>query len=139
MGAVDCYIHRHDEQQIGVLLKGMCLLGHRRSLGLAARGYEKYVSVSQRKNLLVLSCSSLTRGFGYFREHYERCLGRDMPYKAAVRLKRGKLLPGRIIGTPPNCLVNLKMTTSRVLVTNAIDVIAQANLLHGLMLSSNIQ
>lgn len=39
----------------------------------------------QLKNLLVFSCSSLTRSSGYFREYYERCRDRGMPYKAAVK------------------------------------------------------
>jgi len=36
MDAVDCYIHWYNEQRIRVSLKGMSLLEHRRSLGLAA-------------------------------------------------------------------------------------------------------
>ena len=49
----------------------------------------------QLKNLLIFSCSCLARGSGYYREYYERCRDRGMPYKAgmkAVARKRLKVI-----------------------------------------------
>ena len=46
----------------------------------------------QLKNLLIFSCSCLTRGQGYYREYYERCRDRGMPYKAAVKAVARKRL-----------------------------------------------
>ena len=46
----------------------------------------------QLKNLLVFSCSCLARGQGYYREYYERCRDRGMPYKAAIKAVARKRL-----------------------------------------------
>ena len=46
----------------------------------------------QLKNLLVFSCSCLARGSGYYREYYERCRDRGMPYKAAMKAVARKRL-----------------------------------------------
>lgn len=46
----------------------------------------------QLKNLLVFSCSCLARGSGYYREYYERCRERGMPYKAAIKAVARKRL-----------------------------------------------
>ena len=46
----------------------------------------------QLKNLLIFSCSCLVRGSGYYREYYERCRDRGMPYKAAMKAVARKRL-----------------------------------------------
>ena len=46
----------------------------------------------QLKNLLIFSCSCLARGSGYYREYYERCRDRGMPYKAAIKAVARKRL-----------------------------------------------
>ena len=46
----------------------------------------------QLKNLLIFSCSCLARGSGYYREYYERCRDRGMPYKAAMKAVARKRL-----------------------------------------------
>ena len=46
----------------------------------------------QLKNLLTFSCSCLARGSGYYREYYERCRDRGMPYKAAMKAVARKRL-----------------------------------------------
>lgn len=47
---------------------------------------------AQLKSLLVLGCASLTRSSGYFREYYERCRGRGMGYRAALKAVARKRL-----------------------------------------------
>ena len=46
----------------------------------------------QLKNLLIFSCSCLARGSGYYREYYERCRDRGMPYRAAMKAVARKRL-----------------------------------------------
>ena len=46
----------------------------------------------QLKNLLVFSCSCLSRSSGYYREYFERCRARGMPYKAALKAVARKRL-----------------------------------------------
>lgn len=70
--------------------------------GLAPRNRQSGTSISsvtatpqgnrQLKNLLIFSCSCLTRSSGYFRDYFERCRGRGMPYKAALKALARKRL-----------------------------------------------
>ena len=46
----------------------------------------------QLKNLLIFSCSSLTRSQGYYRQFYDNCRSRGMPYKAALKAVARKRL-----------------------------------------------
>ena len=46
----------------------------------------------QLKNLLVFSCSCLSGSSGYYREYFERCRARGMPYKAALKAVARKRL-----------------------------------------------
>ena len=47
---------------------------------------------TQLKNLLIFGCACLARSGGYFREYYERCRGRGMSYKAALKAVARKRL-----------------------------------------------
>lgn len=46
----------------------------------------------QLKNLLIFSCASLTRSQGYYRDFYDSCRSRGMPYKAALKAMARKRL-----------------------------------------------
>lgn len=70
--------------------------------GLAPRNRQSGTSISsvaatpqgnrQLKNLLIFSCSCLARSSGYFRDCFDRCRGRGMPYKAALKAVARKRL-----------------------------------------------
>lgn len=47
---------------------------------------------AQLKNLLIFGCACLARSGGYFRDYYERCRGRGMSYKAALKAVARKRL-----------------------------------------------